>query len=149
MIYKSHISCCSLCVMCFKFLPNPLNKWRRDFTKDVVWPFLSINAHVNFLQLGRYGQYVEQRYRQHFEVDFVFFNFNTTLVGQYCRTRRAKAFDPSYIPKSVRKTEGVRWFWSGCAYQSKWGLEIGGLAVLDFVGQSHSPSFRSYSNHSI
>jgi hypothetical protein len=117
--------------MCFKFLPNPLNKWRRDFIKDVLWLFLSINAPVNFLQLGRYGQYGEQRYRQHFEVDFDFFNFNATLVKQYCGTRRTIAFDPSYIPKSGRKTEGVGWFWSGCANQSKWGLEIGGLAVLD------------------
>ena len=131
MISKTHRSYCSLCEMCFKFLPNPLNKWRRDFIKDVLWLFLSINAPVNFLQLGRYGQYGEQRYRQHFEVDFDFFNFNATLIQQYCGTKRAIAFDPSYIPKSGRNTEGVGWFWSGCANKSKWGLEIGGLAVLD------------------
>lgn len=131
MISKTHRSYCSLCEMCFKFLPNPLNKWRRDFIKDVLWLFLSINAPVNFLQLGRYGQYGEQRYRQHFEVDFDFFNFNATLIQQYCGTIRAIAFDPSYIPKSGRQTEGVGWFWSGCANHSKWGLEIGGLAVLD------------------
>ncbi len=73
MISKTHISYCSLGEMCFKFLPNPLNKCRRDFIKDVLWFFLSINAPVNFLQLGMYGQYGEQRYRQHFEVDFDFF----------------------------------------------------------------------------
>ena len=117
--------------MCFKFLPKPLNKWRRDFIKDVLWLFLSINAPINFLQLGRYGKYGEQRYRQHFEVDFDFFNFNATLIGQCCGARRAIAFDPSYIPKSGRKTDGVGWFWSGSANQSKWGLEIGGLAVVD------------------
>ena len=117
--------------MCFKFLPNPLNKWRRDFIKDVLWLFLSINAPVNFLQLGRYGKYGEQRYRQHFEVDFDFFNFNAKLIQQYCGTRRAIAFDPSYIPKSGRKTDGVGWFWSGSANQTKWGLEIGGIAVVD------------------
>jgi len=131
MISKTHISYCSLCEKCFKFLPKPLNKWRRDFVKDVLWLFLSINAPVNFLQLGRYGQCGEQRYRQHFEVEFDFFNFNATLVSQYCGTRRAIAFDPSYIPKSGHKTEGVGWFWSGCSNKSKWGLEIGGLAVLD------------------
>ncbi|SHJ72884.1 hypothetical protein SAMN05444280_12769, partial [Tangfeifania diversioriginum] len=26
---------------------------------------------------------------------------------------------------------GVGWYWSGCAGQSKWGLEIGGLAAID------------------
>lgn len=131
MISKTHISYCSLCETCFKFLPNPLNKWRRDFIKDVLWLFLSINAPVNFLQLGRYGKYGEQRYRQHFEVDFDFFSFNASLIQEHCGERRAIAFDPSYIPKSGRKTQGVGWFWSGSANQSKWGLEIGGLAALD------------------
>jgi len=93
--------------------------------------FLSINAPVDFLQLSRYLQYGEQRYRQHFEVDFGFFNFNATFIQYYCGTRRAIAFDPSYIPKSGHKTEGMGWFWSGCANESKWGLEIGGLAVLN------------------
>jgi len=131
MISKTQISYSSLCELCFKFLPNPLNKWRRDFIKDVLWLFLSINAPVNFLQLGRYGQYGEQRYRQQFEGDFDFLNFNAALIQQHCGDRRAIAFDPSYIPKSGRNTEGVGWFWSGCANQSKWGLEIGGIAVLD------------------
>jgi hypothetical protein len=131
MIFKTQISYFSLCEYCFKFSPKPLNKWRRDFIKDVLWLFLSVNAPINFLQLGRYGQYGEQRYRQHFEAEFDFHNFNTTLIRQYCGSRRAIAFDPSYIPKSGRKTEGVGWFWSGCANKAKWGLEIGGMAVLD------------------
>ncbi len=131
MISKTQISYSSLCELCFKFLPKPLNKWRRDFIKDVLWLFLSINAPVNFLQLGRYGQYGEQRYRQQFEGDFDFFNFNSTLIQQHCGSRLVIAFDPSYIPKSGRNTEGVGWFWSGSANQSKWGLEIGGIAVLD------------------
>jgi len=131
MISKTHNSYSSLCEMCFNFLPKPLNKWRRDFIKDVLWLFLSINAPVNFLQLGRFGKYGEQRYRQHFEADFDFFSFNTTLIQQHFGARQAIAFDPSYIPKSGRETDGVGWFWSGSANQSKWGLEIGGLAALD------------------
>ena len=71
---------------------------------------MSINAPVNFLQLGRYGKYGEQRYRQQFEGDFDSFNFNAALIREYCGTRRAIAFDPSYIPKSGRSTEGVGWF---------------------------------------
>lgn len=108
-----------------------MNKWRRDFIKDVLWLFLSVNAPINFLQLGRYGQYSEQRYRQQFEGDFDFFNFNAAIVREYGGSRRAFAFDPSYIPKSGRKTNGVGWFWSGCANKAKWGLEIGGVAILD------------------
>jgi len=81
--------------------------------------------------LGRYGKYGEQRYRKQFEGDFDSFNFNATLIKEYCGTRRAIAFDPSYIPKSGRSTEGVGWFWSGCANKAIWGLEIGGIAILD------------------
>ena len=131
MISKTQLSYFSLCEHGFKFLSQPLNKWRRDFIKDVLWLFLSINAPVNFLQLGRYGKYGEQRYRQQFEGDFDSFNFNATLIREYGGTRRAIAFDPSYIPKSGRSTEGVGWFWSGCANKAKWGLEIGGIAILD------------------
>ncbi len=131
MISKTQISYNSLCEQFFKFLPQPLNKWRRDFVKDVLWLFLSIHAPINFLQLGRYGLYSEQRYRQQFEGDFDFFSFNAALIRQHCSLRRVIAFDPSYIPKSGRKTEGVGWFWSGCANKAKWGLEIGGIAILD------------------
>ena len=112
-------------------MPKPLNKWRRDFVIDVLWLFLSINAPINFLQLGRYGKYCEQRYRQQFEGDFDFLNFNTALVRAYAGMRRVIGFDPCYIPKSGRKTEGVGMFWSGCANKAKWGLEICGIALLD------------------
>ena len=37
------------------------------FIKDVLWLFLSIYGRINFSQLGRYGSYCEQRYRQQFE----------------------------------------------------------------------------------
>lgn len=130
MIFKTRLSYNLLCEQCFLHL-EPLNKWRKDFIKDVLWLFLSIKSPVNFLQLGRYGNYGEQRYRQQFENDFDSFNFNVTLVNQYCGERRVLAFDPSYIPKSGRETEGVGWFWSGSANKAKWGLEIGGIAVLD------------------
>jgi hypothetical protein len=131
MIFKTHLSYSSLCEHCFKFLPKPLNKWRKDFIIDVLWLFLSIKSPVNFLQLGRYGKYGEQRYRQQFEDHFDAFNFNAALINLCCGQRRAIAFDPSYIPKSGNKTEGVGWYWSGCANKAKWGLEIGGIAILD------------------
>ncbi len=108
-----------------------MNKWHRDFLNDVLWLFLSVNAPINFLQLGRYGLYSEQHYRQQFEGDFDFFNFNAAIVREYAGSRRAIGFAPSCIPKSGRKTDGVGWFWSGCANKAKWGLEIGGVAILD------------------
>jgi hypothetical protein len=41
------------------------------------------------------------------------------------------AFDPSYLPKSGRKTFGLGSRWSGCAGAVKRGLEICGFAAVD------------------
>lgn len=119
-----------LCERCFSNQLS-LNKWRKDFFKEVLWLFLSVCSRINFLQLERYGSYGEQRYRQQFEQKFDFLSFNTNMVQQHCGNRKAIAFDPSYIPKSGKHTPGVGYFWSGCANAAKWGLEIGGIAVLD------------------
>ena len=111
-------------------LPN-INQWRRDFLIETFILFLSIRGRINFLQLGRYGKYKEQRYRQQFEKSFDFLTFNKELTLSQGSGRYAIAFDPSYISKSGKKTPGVGWYWSGCANQAKWGLEIGGLAAID------------------
>jgi len=58
-------------------------------------------------------------------------DFNKNLVLSHGGGRNAIAFDPSYISMSGKKTFGVGWYWSGCAGQAKWGLEIGGIAAID------------------
>nr|WP_309575536.1 hypothetical protein [Moraxella osloensis] len=45
--------------------------------------------------------------------------------------KKALAFDPSYINKTGKHTDGVGYFWSGVVNKAKWGLELGGLDVLD------------------
>lgn len=47
-----------------------INKWREKFTFEVLLLYLIIPGWINFLQLGRYGKYSEQRYRQQSEVWF-------------------------------------------------------------------------------
>jgi hypothetical protein len=107
------------------------SKCRKDFLSEVFHLFLSIKGRVNFLQLGRYGNFKEQRYRQQFEKSFAFLDFNTELALSHGGKRFVIAFDPSYISKSGKKTPGLDWYWSGCAGHTKWGLEIGGLAAID------------------
>ena len=41
MISKTRLSYSLLCEQCFLSL-SPVNKWRKDFIKDVLWLFLSI-----------------------------------------------------------------------------------------------------------
>lgn len=57
--------------------------------------------------------------------------FNKELIQSQGSGKCVIAFDPSYISKSGEHTPGLGYFWSGCANQSKWGLEIGGLAAID------------------
>jgi len=111
-------------------LPN-INQWRKDFLIETFILFLSIRGRINFLQLGRYGKYKEQRYRQQFEKSFDFLAFNKELTLSQGSGKYVIAFDPSFINKSGKKTPGLSWYWSGCANQAKWGLEIGGLAAID------------------
>lgn len=40
-----------------------INKWREKFMLEVLLLYLIIPGRINFLQLGRYGRYGEQRYR--------------------------------------------------------------------------------------
>ena len=108
-----------------------INKWRKDFLTEIFMLFLSIKGRINFLQLARYGQFGEQRYRQQFEKPFDFMEFNKELAISYGSGRYVIAFDPSYISKSGKKTPGLGRYWSGCAQASKWGLEIGGIAAVD------------------
>jgi len=56
---------------------------------------------------------------------------NKCLIDQYTSTHRIIAFDPSYMSKSGKHTDGVGYFWSGCAGREKRGLEISGIAMVD------------------
>jgi len=108
-----------------------VNKWQRDFMVEIIGLFLSIKGKINFLQLGRYGGCGEQRYRNQFEKNFDFMEFNSMLVKEKGSGHYTIAFDPSHINKSGKHTFGVGYFWSGCAGKAKWGLEIGGIAAID------------------
>jgi len=108
-----------------------VNIWRKEFVTETLILFLCIKGRINFLQLGRYGKYKEQRYRQQFEKSFSFLTFNKELTLRHGSGHYVIAFDPSYVNKSGKQTPGVGYFWSGCASRAKWGLEIGGLAAID------------------
>ncbi len=123
-IYKTHIE------SVLSKMSN-INSWRKEFVTETLILFLCIKGRINFLQLGRFGNRQEQRYRQQFEKPFDFLTFNKELTLSQGSGRYAIAFDPSYISKSGKHTPGAGYFWPGCANRAKWGLEIGGLAAID------------------
>ena len=84
-----------------------INKCRKDFILEIFMLYLSIPGRINFLQLGRYSQYGEQRFRRQSEEKFDFFSFNTALCKFFCGNRTALAIDPSFIHKSGKQTPEI------------------------------------------
>ena len=107
------------------------NKCRQDFMIEIFMLYLSIPSRINFLQLGRYSRFGEQRFRRQFQRGFDFFSFNKALSKPWIGSRCAIAFDPSFIHKSGKQTPGIGYFWSGCAGKALRGIEILGLSVID------------------
>lgn len=108
-----------------------LNKARKKFILHLFLLFLGLRGRYNFLNMARYGSYSEQSYRNHFQKDFDFAQFNGELIEQFCSSHLIIAFDPSYVPKSGKKTDHLGKFWSGCSGKALKGLEMGGFAVVD------------------
>jgi hypothetical protein len=108
-----------------------INKSQKKFIKHILILFMGMRGRYNFLNMSRYGNYSEQSYRNNFENDFNFIDFNVELINKSCSTHKVIAFDPSYIPKSGKHTDHIGWFWSGTSGKALKGLEIGALAVID------------------
>ena len=130
MIYKANFSTKRLINKYLNRIAKT-NKPRRKFFLDIILLFLSIKGKMNFLQFARHSNHEEQMYRIQFEKQFDFMNFNKEIILDNLSKKLAIAFDPSYISKSGKKTYGLDKFWSGVAGQAKFGLEIGGMGVVD------------------
>ena len=91
----------SECLEALKSVANIGKPFEKVFM-DAMKLFMAIPGRINFLQMGRYGKFSEQTYRNHFvNESFDWFSFNEHLVKEHLPgTRKAIAVDPSYIPKS-------------------------------------------------
>ena len=116
---------------------------------------MAIPDRINFLQLGRYGCFSEQTYRNLFENEtFDWFAFNASIISKHLTgKRKAIAIAPSYIPQSGKKTPWIGYFWSGCAGVYKRGLEIMGISVIDIdnhkcmtLGSIQTPDCKTLDN---
>lgn len=112
---------------------SALKDCRKQFILNTLLCFLSIKGRINFLQLSRFSKYCEQYFRINFENKFNFQDFNRRLILNLEIKECITAFDPSYISKSGKHTFGLSKYWSGCAKQAKWGLDICGFAVVDIL----------------
>lgn len=104
---------------------------------EVLILYMIIPRKINFTQMERYGTHDEQTYRNNFgyrkskTVDW--FKLNAALAERFFDKagRTVIAIDPSFIPKSGKKTPHVGMFWSGCAQAVRHGLEIMGIGLVN------------------
>jgi hypothetical protein len=108
-----------------------INKWQLEFLLHNFQHQCRIRGRHNFTNMARYSTVNEKTYRDNYGKEFDFVKFNYELIKENFGKNKIIAFDPSYISKSGKKTPGGGYFWSGCAGMAKWGLEIGGFAVVD------------------
>jgi hypothetical protein len=105
--------------------------WQRDFLLDLFDLWLCIHGRYNFTHLARYDERDESTFRNNFARPFDFFQLNLLLVKKHLSEDCIIAFDPSYITKSGKCTDGTGYFYSGSAGQVKWGMKGSGLAAVD------------------
>lgn len=111
-------------------------KLRKSFKTafiQLIILYMVLPRKINFTQMERYSDSSEQRFRQLFEREFDWMQFNLFLMRQRFgeSARKAIAIDASYISKSGKKTPYIGKFWSGCASTMKRGLEILGIGIVD------------------
>jgi hypothetical protein len=108
-----------------------LTAWQRKFLLHLFQLWLGMEGRHNFVNMARYGDFVESTYRNNFAKPVNWLDLNVQLVKDNLSKNRSINFDPSFLPKSGKYTDGVDWFWSGCAGEAKRGLEFSGLAAVD------------------
>lgn len=113
-------------------MPHKVKKSLKRDIMEVLQLYMVLPNRVNFTQMAKFGQHVEQTYRNTFVKQFDWLSFNSLLATEYFAKdkRVAIAIDPSYIPKSGKHTSFLDYFWSGAAGQAKWGLEILAIAMI-------------------
>ena len=110
---------------------SDIGKVQTKFLEHILMLILSLRGKANFLQFTRYGYMNEKSYRNNFENDFDWSGFNKEFICMNCSDELIIGFDPSFIPKSGKKTPDIGYYYSGCKGGFDRGLEIGCFSIID------------------
>jgi hypothetical protein len=110
-----------------------ISKSQRQFLATLFSSILTARGKINFRNLSRFSDISEETYSRHYAKPFDFIGFNREVIDEALGkdSERIIAYDPSFIPKSGKKTYGLDYFWNGCHRRSEKGLEIAALAIVD------------------
>ena len=87
----------SECMSALKSVANIHKPFEKAFM-DTMKLFMAIPDRINFLQLGRYGCFSEQTYRNLFEHEtFDWFAFNGSVISKHEGARMGEAFKKGFL----------------------------------------------------
>lgn len=104
---------------------------RRRIFQTMFPLLLTLPRRVNFKQMAAWSLWNEGTFHNWFKKELCLEVFNRSLIDQYGTGDCFVIFDPSFLPKSGKKTPHIGRYWSGQAGAVKRGLEIGSFAVGD------------------
>lgn len=101
--------------------------------------YIVLPREIKFTQMEGYSDSSEQRFRQLFEHEFDWMQFNFFLMRQrFCESvRKVISLDASHISKSGKKTSYIGKFWLGCASAMKRGLGFFGIAIINIDSRDY------------
>lgn len=124
---------------------SSLRKPQKKFLMVLFTTILLIKGKVNYLNLSRYSKLSERTYRRQFQKEFHFAQFNKEAIEKVIPVTATQIFaqDASFLKKSGKQTDGIDWFFNGCAGRPQKGLEISLISVIDLdANQSYALSVK-------
>ena len=107
---------------------------RRRILQSLFPLLLTLPRRNNFKQQSKWCEWGETTLHNWHKRDLGLIEFNRELIERHGSGEHMVIFDPSYLPKSGKRTPGVGYYWSGQAGAVKRGIEVGSFAVGD-LGQ--------------
>jgi hypothetical protein len=113
-------------------------KPQQKFLCHVMRVLLMLPGRVTFRNLSRYSPYHEKTFARWFARDFDFVSLNHAAIVEVVPPshEHVLAFDPSFVPKSGKRTYGLDRFWNSTNSRAEKGLEIATLAWVDVTQNS-------------
>jgi hypothetical protein len=106
---------------------------RRRILQTIFPLLLTLPWRINFKQLSRWSDRNEGTLHNWFRRDLELVDFQRSLIDRVGSGTYCVLFDPSYLPKSGKKSPFIGHFWSGQARAVKRGQEISAFAVGDLT----------------
>ena len=104
---------------------------RRRILQTIFPLLLTLPLRANFKQMARWSGRNEGTIHNWFEANLELASFQRSLIDKFGSGSYCVFFDPTYLPKSGKRSPGLGRFWSGQAGAVKRGMEIGAFAVGD------------------